>query len=611
MKHVPRPWLRRLQLGLFALDVIILGLFLYSMLIGAGHEAQPIAHGIHGHGAGTPGNLWGITTLIAIIAGLHALYAISCIWWLDRKHTWVAHAISVFISGVMLVLLANVDNPLHIWYHALLMVFMFFAVMVGALVPGLIFALAFFFLIVGSLGSGHLTSDPSGHVIEMVLVSLSAVSASGGWFVFNKHYTQNADIKVVENLTKIVKQERSTVSLILESIADGVMIINPEGQVQILNASSARMLGWTKEEAQNLQYDSLLQAVSIQSTAQNAPTPPTQTLAIAETLKDNKPVQQVTLIKTRDGRQIYVDITASPIIQDEAAAQGANSKRLAGVIAVLRDVDKQKRDEQQRSEFISTASHEMRTPVAAIEGYLALAMNDKVSQIDSKARDYLAKAHSSTEHLGKLFQDLLTSAKAEDGRLVSHPVVIEMGEFLEQLTDSLKFAAEKKGLLVDFTIGASSSEANGSPMNGKVVRPLYYVQLDPDRMREALTNLFDNAVKYTETGKISVGLTGNNDVVQFYIRDTGPGIPPDDIPHLFQKFYRVDNSATRTIGGTGLGLFICRKIVELYKGRIWVESQLKQGSTFYINLPRMSNQKASELQTAETAQAANTSSLSS
>jgi signal transduction histidine kinase len=115
-------------------------------------------------------------------------------------------------------------------------------------------------------------------------------------------------------------------------------------------------------------------------------------------------------------------------------------------------------------------------------------------------------------------------------------------------------------------------------------------------MREVITNLFDNAVKYTPSGKVSLGLTGNTEVVQIYIRDTGPGIPAEDIPHLFQKFYRVDNSATRTIGGTGLGLFICRKIVEIYKGKIWAESQVGIGSTFYINLPRLSTQKASELQ---------------
>jgi signal transduction histidine kinase len=267
----------------------------------------------------------------------------------------------------------------------------------------------------------------------------------------------------------------------------------------------------------------------------------------------------------------------------------------------MRDVSAERAEEQQRAEFISTASHEMRTPVAAIEGYLSLALNEKVSTIDSRARNFLEKAHSSTQHLGQLFQDLLTSAKAEDGRLSNHPVVIEMGSYLQQLVEDLRFTAQKKGLIAEFVVGTGEAIDATNPAADttsalKVIKPLYYAYADPDRLREVITNIFDNACKYTEAGKVSIGLTGNNEVVQLYVRDTGAGIPAEDIPHLFQKFYRVDNSATRTIGGTGLGLFISRKIIELYQGRIWVESQMGKGSTFFINLPRLSAQRAIQLQ---------------
>jgi signal transduction histidine kinase len=182
-----------------------------------------------------------------------------------------------------------------------------------------------------------------------------------------------------------------------------------------------------------------------------------------------------------------------------------------------------------------------------------------------------------------------------------------MGTFLQQLVDDLTFSAKKKGLATEFIIGSSETiDATNDAASNHVLKPLYYALADADRMREVITNLFDNAVKYTDEGKISIGITGDEQVVQFYIKDTGPGIPADDLPHLFQKFYRVDNSATRTIGGTGLGLFICRKIVELYHGRIWVESELGKGSTFFINLPRLDTQKASQLQEAEATTTANT-----
>jgi signal transduction histidine kinase len=170
-----------------------------------------------------------------------------------------------------------------------------------------------------------------------------------------------------------------------------------------------------------------------------------------------------------------------------------------------------------------------------------------------------------------------------------------MGEYLEQLAEGMKFTAEKKGLLLEYQIGASQDASTTNPGDHQVVRPLYYAVVDPDRMQEVLTNLFDNAIKYTETGKVTIGITGDDRVVQMQIKDTGQGIPKEDIDHLFEKFYRVDNSATRAIGGTGLGLFICKKIVEMYNGRVWVESQPGEGSTFYINLPRVSSQKATEM----------------
>jgi signal transduction histidine kinase len=231
-------------------------------------------------------------------------------------------------------------------------------------------------------------------------------------------------------------------------------------------------------------------------------------------------------------------------------------------------------------------------------------LNDKVATIDARARDFLEKAHASTQHLGQLFQDLLTSAKAEDGRLSNHPDVLELSAFLQQLTEDLRFAAVKKGLLTEFLVGSSNliDASSGDPNIGKVVKPLYYVWADQDRIREVITNLFDNAVKYTDQGKVSFGLTGNNQIVQFYVRDTGLGIPREDVPHLFQKFYRVDSSATRTVGGTGLGLFISRKIVELYGGHIWVDSEPGKGSTFYINLPRLTTVRAEQLQAEKTNQ---------
>ena len=242
----------------------------------------------------------------------------------------------------------------------------------------------------------------------------------------------------------------------------------------------------------------------------------------------------------------------------------------------------------------------MRTPVAAIEGYLSLALNPNVSKVDDKARSYLTKAHDATRHLGDLFQDLLTSSKADDGRLTNNPEIIEVGSFIAKLTEDLRFVAQKKSLTVEYVLGTTGASIDSpGKLEGstKVIQPLYNIYADPERLREVITNLYDNAVKYTNSGKISIGLTGDNNVVQIYVKDTGVGMAPEDVPHLFQKFYRLDNSSTRTSGGTGLGLYISRKIIELYNGQIWAESELGKGSTFFINLPRLSNQRYAELST--------------
>ena len=420
------------------------------------------------------------------------------------------------------------------------------------------------------------------------MLGLLGVGAARFYLAKKDHATSNPN---VSSLAKSLLVERSKSDIILNAIDDAVVVIDDQNIIQLYNPAAAKLTSWHQEEAMNLDYRNILLLVDDKNAAYSEDQNPfNRAMKEGKNMRDSNAI-----LVSHTNERIPITISVSPLLDQKAS--------VTGVVGIFSNVSEERKEERQRAEFISTASHEMRTPVAAIEGYLALAMNDKVSNIDTKAREYLEKAHSSTQHLGKLFQDLLTSAKAEDGRLSNHPVVVEMGTFLEQLTEDLRFAAEKKSLLIEFVVGISSGEStvDARDANSKVVHPLYYVYVDPDRLREVITNLFDNAVKYTETGKVSIGLTGNNEVMQFYIMDTGAGIPAEDIPHLFQKFYRVNNTLTRTIGGTGLGLFISRKIIELYNGRIWVESEWGKGSTFFINIPRLSTQKATQLQAAEAA----------
>lgn len=422
-----------------------------------------------------------------------------------------------------------------------------------------------------------------------ILLTFLALS---GFFTIFFLRRRKAKADKVGQLTGALSGKEIQPEILIESISDGIIVVDTKCIVNLINKAAADMSTWLVQEALGFDARVILRLVKDSKTNEMIPDsehPFTQVLQKRE--RFSKTLELI----DRKSKKIFISLVISPVIIPK-------KNELIGAIAVFRDVSTEKNEEQRRAEFISTASHEMRTPVAAIEGYLALAMNDKVSKIDNSARQYLDKAHLSTQHLGKLFQDLLTSAKAEDGRLTSHPEVVDMGEFVTQLAEDLRFSAEKKSLEVEFVINSKPQtdstdviDTTRPDTNMKSIQPLYYCHIDPDRIREVITNVFDNAVKYTNEGKISLGLTGNTQVVQIKISDTGPGIPKEDLPHLFQKFYRVDNSATRSVGGTGLGLFICRKIVELYNGTIWAESKIGEGSNFYINLPRLSSIKTQQL----------------
>ncbi|HUP26443.1 MAG TPA: ATP-binding protein [Candidatus Limnocylindrales bacterium] len=526
---------------------------------------------------------FGFIPFIGVLGAIQVIYGLVFFKRQAQTNIWVAGLLSSMVLSLITISLVHNSGQLHSTLLICWGVQMAFSGIFGLYtVVGFDFLFTFYYVIVATGQSAQNALEPTALGAVAGTYIISAIS----YAVFKRLYV-GSESKRVTQLTGQLRNKQQQAEILMQSISDGIIVIDTEGKISLLNPAAGKMVGWAVDEAMGIDVNLVVKL--LQEDGKDLPADQDPFKQVLQTSQQSNSTAQLATRGEASDRHI-VSLVVSPILTPKG-------NELLGAIAVFRDVSAARQEEHRRADFISTASHEMRTPVAAIEGYLALALNDKVAKIDQKAREYLVKAHESTQHLGKLFQDLLTSAKAEDGRLVNHPVVVEMGSYLQQITEGLRFAAEKKGLLMDFTLGTGNGEA--SVTGGKVITPLYYVHIDPDRMREVITNLFDNAVKYTETGKITLGLTGDKDVVQFFIRDTGNGIPADDIPHLFQKFYRVDNTATRTIGGTGLGLFICRKIVELYHGRIWVESTQGKGSTFYINIPRLSNQKASELQTAE------------
>lgn len=397
------------------------------------------------------------------------------------------------------------------------------------------------------------------------------------YLIWHTGRSNDSSDKAYKDLAVEFSQISDKAEIVINGIADGVVAINGQGVIELFNPAAQNITGWKKSDAISLNYKSVFKLVDSKGTELTEATDPIQ-----QVLANNKPVHSnlFTLI-THSGKNIMTSFTISPVGQVGS-----------GVIIVFRDITSEKTEERQQAEFISTASHEMRTPVASIEGYLGLALNPSTAQIDEKARDFITKAHESAQHLGRLFQDLLDVSKTEDGRISNNPKVTDVVEFIYDVVEGLRPKATEKGLRLTYKPQPDDKNASRSE---RTISPIYYVNVDNDHLREVVANLVENGIKYTPSGDVIVDIKGDSDNVIISITDSGIGIPREDQAHLFQKFYRVDNTDTREIGGTGLGLYLCRRLTEAMNGRIWVESEYKKGSTFFVSLPRIANDEATRL----------------
>lgn len=366
----------------------------------------------------------------------------------------------------------------------------------------------------------------------------------------------------------------------INTISDGVAIIDAQGIIQLFNPAAEALTGWAAKDALSLDYRSIFSLYNNAGRAIEAnENPILQALRTSSATSNDK-----VYIKTSFGKHVQLSIKTTPIVH------GSNLNA-DGVVIVFRDITRERAEQNAQSDFISTASHEMRTPVATIEGYLGMILNPNICQIDNKARDYADKAHQAIQHLGQLFQDLLDVTKADDNRLELRPTLIDATEATRELVDELQPKAQAKGLELIFEndrVNASSGDGHGI----KVISPPTIIYVDLDYFNEALGNLIDNAIKYTPQGQVNVHVVSENNRARVEVADTGIGIPADDIPHLFQKFYRVDNSETREIGGTGLGLYLIKKLVTSMGGNVGVASDYGHGSTFWIEFDQLGREQA-------------------
>ena len=386
--------------------------------------------------------------------------------------------------------------------------------------------------------------------------------------IFNfvkKKETKNNSVVVNNKVT----DTSALANLVFNTIEEGLIITNPTGIILLANPAAMRMLGATDANTiLNLQISSVLHLENGEGLKiEDNVNPIIRSINSGE----NYTTSDLVLVSMQEQRR--------PVAITVVCATSGQNER----IITMRDIARELEEEGEQTEFISTASHEMRTPVASIEGYLGLALNPKTATIDDRARKYLEEAHASSKHLGRLFKDLLDVTKLDDKKIKVQLSPIEVSSTVRSIVNGQVPQMSEKG--IHYTFGAAGASRDGA---GKTINQEVYSSVDIDFLREAINNLVENAIKYTATGGgIWVNVRGDDDRVLINVTDTGIGISPDDLKHIFQKFYRADNSQTRTVGGTGLGLYLVKQRVEAMGGKVWAESSFGEGSTFYLSFPRI------------------------
>ena len=552
---ISRFWLRRLcEVALLSCFTIIL-LYAWARFIPTGYQL-PIG--------------LSVSDLAAGVAGIGSLIVLILCFWLPRKYETeigiFVYLLTVAVAAVTIITSGGVVSPFLVMW----IIVAIFAGFFGVIILGMMGILVILQIIAISVQQGINVQFIIGYLFFGFLPLIFSLVL---WIRRQKTDDNTSNL---ENRLSAVESKSDVV---INAIDDGVLAVSKDGNIELINPSAQQIIGWDQGDALGLNWKSVLKLVTSDGKdVEDLENP------IAQSLSKNQPTHNDKLfLLTSSEKRILVSIVSSPVGTDGE-----------GIIVVFRDITKEKAEEREQAEFISTASHEMRTPVASIEGYLGLALNPATAHIDEKARDFITKAHESAQHLGRLFQDLLDISKIEDGRMKNNPKIINVNEFLKDIFDGLATKAYEKQLNYIFMPDIIDEGKE------KSLQPIFYANIDPDHFREVVSNLIENAIKYTPSGEVVVNVTGDDKQISVSVKDSGIGIPAEDIPHLFQKFYRVDNSDTREIGGTGLGLYLSRRLAEAMSGNLRVESKYKEGSTFYLEIPRMSSSEAKQrLESAE------------
>ena len=357
-----------------------------------------------------------------------------------------------------------------------------------------------------------------------------------------------------EKSLRDIATEKSKIKTIIHSMGDGVLVCDQDGSIVLTNPASNHML--------QLSEDHLLGILLTE-----AHLPPELASAIDKSLKTRETtfasISQE--LSVGPAKEVHLRAHTAPVRSDVGEIMGA--------VTVLQDISYLKEIDKMKSEFVTMVTHELRAPIAAVEQQLTVILNGMAGQVTEEQEKLLSRAKDRTKGLLTLIKDLLDLSKIEAGRMVQYKEPLALQEVVQRVVDLMRAEAEQKSIALQFSVSPEI--------------PL--IHADRNSMEEIFTNLISNAIKYTpENGKVWVVLSEERGFVKASVSDTGIGIEEENLPRIFDKFYRVKTKETRQIVGTGLGLSIVKSIVAAHLGSISVESKAGAGTTFTILLPKES-----------------------
>ena len=363
--------------------------------------------------------------------------------------------------------------------------------------------------------------------------------------------------KVAEiGLTKTyheLQEAKEYLENIISTSPDGIIITDFQGMITMVNEAVEKMTGYTQEELKGMHSAELNPYLYDERYPQ---------LRISKLFKDGRITGFEMLWKGKNGELISTEMNAA-LLKDK------KGEFMGGVI-VMRDIRERKKLEEMKNDFISSISHELRTPLTSIKGSIDNLLDGIAGEITDAQRDYLTIVNEESDRLVRLINDLLDLNKLEVRSIKLFPEELEYISLVSQVVFNSKELAYEKGLDLEVDWG----------------KPEIYLKADSDKINQILINLISNAIKFTERGgiKVIVEDTGDQSIIT-RIRDTGIGIPKEDLDRIFDKFYQLHKPRTGKSKGTGLGLAITKQLVELHGGTIRVESEEGKGSEFCLTLP--------------------------